>query len=863
MTMLLTWRDIVERLQSADAAPWSSVEGGPDEVRVFVPAEAEEAAQRALVDTLGTALGADERKVRLESLPDRPRLLSIVISTEPSSAPAPVVRPLWRSSGTPAPDAFPAGCRVLSFHSYKGGVGRSTAVIATLGALLRRRGSPRVLVVDADIEAPGLTWTCGGVDEGSLSLVDLLCLLQDSDDWRAEVIPLASAWVRASPRTVEIPEVGTREFYFLPSMRKAHHIFAAPVLPEQAVRRHGRTWIVGDALQALGAALGASVVLVDARAGLTELAAPLFLDPRITSVLVTTCDPQAEQGTRLALSGAKARNVSRHQLLVSMVPPPPIGDELFQRISSDLIFEMVGGESTDEVVPLEDANVSVLRSDFAQELLSGGSLSDLLVNRIPGTSLGKAVGPQLAELALPVPKVPPAVVPPAFDLQRFAEIAARHEFAEKNAQPGLLPIPALKALVELPPGQLPNRVVLGAKGSGKTFAWAQMVLAGDWSAFARQVGAGVAPSSGTPIIAVSQSDDLGDELLAASRKVERALGLTGVSPLDVAQIVETASPEDPFSFWLQICHSRLGLAGDPPGTIRELLEGVRQRLGSVVLVLDGLERFFQVAPGVPLPEPRRRLLRALLQDIPNRLREEPNSPLGIVTFIRRDLAAAVITQNFGQFESRYADTTLRWGASDALRLVGWLLQAAGWPSLQGRDLSHASTEELVTTLEGFWGEKLGGDKEAYSYRWVLAALSDFNVVLQARDLVRFLRFAAESQRNRPLPLQPSVLRNALPGVSSLKVSELEAEIPGVKPIFTKMRSASDDVRVVPLSVSDVRLEEAEVLFLEQVGLLVRPGKDPDVGYLPEVVRHGLGFRLGRRGRARIVTLYTQALRRVT
>ncbi|HLM42734.1 MAG TPA: AAA family ATPase, partial [Myxococcaceae bacterium] len=43
---------------------------------------------------------------------------------------------------------------IISFYSYKGGVGRSMA-LANVATLLAHRGR-RVLVVDFDLEAPGL-----------------------------------------------------------------------------------------------------------------------------------------------------------------------------------------------------------------------------------------------------------------------------------------------------------------------------------------------------------------------------------------------------------------------------------------------------------------------------------------------------------------------------------------------------------------------------------------------------------------------------------------------------------------------------------------------------------------------------------
>jgi len=44
-----------------------------------------------------------------------------------------------------------------------------------------------------------------------------------------------------------------------------------------------------------------------------------------------------------------------------------------------------------------------------------------------------------------------------------------------------------------------------------------------------------------------------------------------------------------------------------------------------------------------------------------------------------------------------------------------------------------SQQELIEKLQDLWGKRLGSDhsKEAYSYAWIFAALTDFNGRLQA------------------------------------------------------------------------------------------------------------------------------------
>lgn len=60
-------------------------------------------------------------------------------------------------------------------------------------------------------------------------------------------------------------------------------------------------------------------------------------------------------------------------------------------------------------------------------------------------------------------------------------------------------------------------------------------------------------------------------------------------------------------------------------------------------------------------------------------------------------------------------------------------------------IENASQEIVEKYLIKLWGLKLGrnSSNEAYASRWILAALSDFNGQLQARDIIRFLKYASK------------------------------------------------------------------------------------------------------------------------
>ena len=88
--------------------------------------------------------------------------------------------------------------------------------------------------------------------------------------------------------------------------------------------------------------------------------------------------------------------------------------------------------------------------------------------------------------------------------------------------------------------------------------------------------------------------------------------------------------------------------------------------------------------------------------------------------------------------------------------------------------------------------KLGknSSNEAYSSRWILAALSDFNGQLQARDIIRFLYCATEQVGKRSFYyndriLMPKEVRDAVSSCSKEKIKEIKTEYEQLKPILEK------------------------------------------------------------------------------
>src|SRR4051812_44819450 len=95
--------------------------------------------------------------------------------------------------------------RVCVFYSYKGGVGRTMALCNVAVALAARPTVSKVLCVDLDFEAPGVTTYLPRLEEteaaarhGVLSILDVLDDRDSNEDLRARLATLLPKYIYPS-----------------------------------------------------------------------------------------------------------------------------------------------------------------------------------------------------------------------------------------------------------------------------------------------------------------------------------------------------------------------------------------------------------------------------------------------------------------------------------------------------------------------------------------------------------------------------------------------------------------------------------------------------------------------------------------
>jgi hypothetical protein len=135
----------------------------------------------------------------------------------------------------------------------------------------------------------------------------------------------------------------------------------------------------------------------------------------------------------------------------------------------------------------------------------------------------------------------------------------------------------------------------------------------------------------------------------------------------------------------------------------------------------------------------------------------------------------------------------------------------------------------------------------------LAALSDFNRQIQARDIVTFIAEAAkdsvDDSRYADRLLVPSAMRSALPVCSQQKIQAIGEETPRIGDTLSRLKALPANKKQLPFAQEDVGLTAMDIELLSANGILFR---EDDLYWIPEIFRHGLGFKAT--GRPRVLAI---------
>ena len=154
-------------------------------------------------------------------------------------------------------------CPIIAFHSYKGGVGRTLSLLTFIKAWSENIPNEKVLIIDSDIEAPGLTWMWENDEYGNeISYLDLLEMIQTSDFDNVEIQKKIVEQI--SMQTIKIDNgKRTAEYFFVPTYRYIEQLMDMYANPESIALGFESQYCLAEKLSELGKQLGVKKVFVD------------------------------------------------------------------------------------------------------------------------------------------------------------------------------------------------------------------------------------------------------------------------------------------------------------------------------------------------------------------------------------------------------------------------------------------------------------------------------------------------------------------------------------------------------------------------------------------------------------------------
>lgn len=798
----------------------------------------------------------------------------------------------------------------FAFHSVKGGVGRTTSALSfTLS--LAEKFNLKPMLVDADFEAPGISYLfLSDGRECHFSLEDLLVLAHADPDASADGA-IAFGAEKLANQTHE-------GITFLPCLRRADMLSAFAIRPEQLQKSHSdRPFFLLDILQKLARAAGCNALVIDLRAGFTDLAAMVLCAPGVAPVFVTTPSGQAVMSTREMLSfigretQANGGWRGRPAIVINNVIPQVRRSAEFARVAASLeesasnfIDDPNDGADAGDIIQLNTEDVAgppIVVLDHAPALTAAPSGLKDFIDDLRGQSCFDQIASGLADwiedhlearaahIAVELPQIDisasVAVSLPSqkSKRQKLYAFARDRVFAESGQEVSddFLTVRALRELGERFRTESPNATCIGMKGAGKTFTFRVLAQMGTWGTFTNKLkvhpaGSGSRDALIAPVLP-ARNIQASTSIAQSRETISNAVG--GGTPIAFSRLNELidqaskqlTSESEWGAFWLDVIAWSSGVAVEAPKAGEELIQRLLRTPVRIVALFDGLEESFQ---SFRADANQQAAIRGLTSSLPQRLLELPGRPLGQINFVRSDLVASAYPNNYRQFADRNRAFALTWFDRDILELAAWLAQQAGVANTWDPKFQDAEGQAIEERLVPLWGKKLGKaddlarggrTREARSSEWVIAALSDLRGRLTARDLVGFVASSAETSAGDDNAvffdrlLVPRAMASAIAPVGRQKIESMGEENPGLKPVLDALRQAPQFA--VPMSLSEFKEKISEVndermKMLEDNGIILIEG---DTVEMPEIFRTGLGNVVRKTGgRKSIIGLMNKA-----
>ena len=737
----------------------------------------------------------------------------------------------WWTVGDARRDAVPSR---YTLHSVKGGMGRSTTA-AVLARHLARQGED-VLVIDLDIESPGLASAVFEQKElPTFGVTDWFVeeLVGQGDDVLEDMVA-TPAWAHDFPGDVWVaPAHGRDPGEYLAKLGRVYMDTPADPWTARLQRM----------LAGLEEALKPSVVLLESRNGLHDIAAATVTDLGAEVMLFAVDSPSAWTGYGIlfdhwAAKGLTSRMRDRLSIVSALTPVP--GDEEYLagfrenawNLFRDRLYDSLVGpsEPPDAVsydLTSEDAPHNPMAIRWNRGLAAGMSLRSL-----EQTAIEQAYSPFLRRFermheASParlstdrVSLLPPTNFKARLRTDAEAVRIALSELPHETSH-GRAPTPDL---VYLPPshrkGMSPNvMLVTGTRGSGKTFWWSALQ-----DARVRTLLASLAPRSpltadtevkaGYGVIDAPENYPVADELRTVvesgvdSRLIWRAV--------HARLLADEDHPLANLDSWLARARYVEGNPGAVARLFRDYDDAFDHRGIYSLVLFDGLDRTANEWRDMFA------LIRGLLR---HALDMRSYKRLRAKVFLRSDQADETEVATFADASKVFASSVaLSWPRRDLYGML-WQYLANGprgeqlrrwlaegdWPTV---DIEGEEVFRVVAPLAGdeevqrkrfhaITGPWMGTDRRrGFPYTWIPNHLADADGMASPRSFIAALRAAANDTADRHQghdhALHYDSVKRGVQEASKIRVQELREDYPWVDRLLAPLEGI-----VVPCMFGEV------------------------------------------------------------
>lgn len=717
---------------------------------------------------------------------------------------------------------FESKAPITCFYSFKGGLGRTTAMVLT-GIALARQGK-RVALLDFDLEAPGLVHLFSADFEDLKKFRGILDYLVDLSNMRdPSLLDLSDYYYTINRQDIVGSNGGELIIFSAGQFSGEENLYMSKFSKLNSIFQTGSNSLIDRLLSEIEIKVAPDSVLIDTRTGLNDWGGLFLTRYAKNAFLFFYGTPQNMFGLETLLPHLKQQTSLKFYLVNSPVPQL---EELAKQEQGYYLERSYNLFSDFYYAPgqipfIEDDTaphypIDVPYSDLAVLLNSSEKLRGL-IDQFNGNNPYQRMALLITDIK---PEISSIIDSHSIESKRqilevFSKIAPESAAAEYEFQD----------LGQLIKNFYPRKdyrfifdktkyLILGEKGVGKTALYAVLKVPQYAKALAAFCEINTTELQTTEWI--KGLDEKGKEFPLPSTFSE--IGKQGEESQRVfwKRLILLQFQKESIESWSNFAQDNPTIKeADIDEQIIQLNDNLESENKFAVVVYDYLDKQIHGA------DVRGKLISALLEvwrDIHNRY-----SNLRCKIFLRKDIFEREVHITDKVKLSNHS-AEIKWEYDQLLNVV-WkrvkhqMIEGMSGTPLQewfnqidmknlGETLGYlplAAEKDNRDLLTKLIGEYMGGNNKAFPYNWILYHVSDTKRAIHPRSLLNLFSQAAKLQLEAndfetQFYLKPKYMEFANIKVSEGRVTDIKEEYPELRPVFEKLR---DHIQRFPADENDL------------------------------------------------------------